>query len=474
MPFKSIQSRKIVEVDMLHGPIFWRIFAFSIPLILSSILQLLFNAADIIVVGRFAGSNALAAVGSTSALINLLINLFMGVSVGASVVMGRYVGAKEDKEASETLHTAMTFSFFAGIIMVFIGYFFSAPLLELMGTPPEVLSLSTLYMKIYFAGMPAFMIYNFGAALLRAIGDTKRPLYFLTIAGVINFCFNLLFVIGFKMSVDGVAIATVISQYVSAILIILSLLNSESYMRLHWDRLGISWHKLLQMLKIGLPAGLQGAIFSISNVLIQSSVNSFGKIAMAGNTAAANLEGFIYVSMNAIYQASLSFTSQNYGAKQYKRIDKILGVSLLTVSSIGLLLGSLCYLAGNSLLSIYTQDIEVVKIGVMRLGIVAIGYFFCGMMDVMCGTLRGLGYSFAPMIVSLTGACLLRVVWVLTIFKIFQTLPSLYISYPISWLLTAILHMIFYMYIRQKKICPLIKEQQKKEEEIERLMKKTN
>ncbi len=470
MQFSKLRSKKVIEVDMLNGPIFWRIFAFSIPLILSSILQLLFNAADIIVVGRFAGSEALAAVGSTSALINLLINLFMGVSIGASVVMGRNVGAGRDQDASDTLHTAMTFSFIAGIIMVFLGYFASPPLLLMMGTPEEVLPLASLYMRTYFIGMPAFMIYNFGAALLRAIGDTKRPLYFLTIAGIVNLCFNLIFVIVFKLSVLGVAIATVISQYVSAFLIILSLRKSESYMRLYWDRLRIHSSKLLEMLKIGLPAGLQGAIFSISNVLIQSSVNSFGKIAMAGNTAASNLEGFVYVSMNAIYQASLSFTSQNFGAKQYKRIDKILAVSLLTVSIIGVSLGVLCYLAGNTLLSIYTSDPEVIKIGILRLGIIAIPYFFCGLMDVLCGSLRGLGYSFAPMLISLTGACILRVVWVFTIFNIYRTLPSLYISYPISWLLTAIMHMIFYIVIRQKKIKPLIKEQERNEQSIEALM----
>lgn len=467
---RNFGSKRVIEVDMLNGPLFSRILLFSIPLILSSILQLLFNAVDIIVVGRFAGSESLAAVGSTSALINLLVNLFIGVSIGASVVMGRHVGAQEDEEASKTLHTALCFAFFSGFLMILVGFFASAPLLSLMGTPDEVLPLAQLYMKAYFFGMPAFMIYNFGAALLRSVGDTRRPLYFLSLSGVINLVLNLIFVIFFKWGVLGVAVATVISQYVSAALILLSFLHSEGFLRLYWSKLGVDGTKLVQMLKIGLPAGLQGAIFSISNVLIQSSVNSFGKLTMAGNTASANLEGFIYVSMNAIYQACLSFTSQNIGAKNYHRIGRILRTSLGIVFLVGFSMGTLCYFFGPALLSIYTGDPEVVAVGVLRLGLIAIPYFFCGFMDVFCGSLRGLGYSFAPMLISLTGACVLRIVWVFTIFQMYRSLVSLYISYPISWALTASLHALFFMTVYRKKIRPLMREAAERDAALDRLV----
>lgn len=425
---------------------------FAIPLILSGVLQLLFNAADIVVVGRFSGSHALAAVGSTSSLINLLVNLFIGISVGANVLLGKYCGAQDYKNASETVHTAIYIAIWGGILMIFLGVVLARPLLELMGTPDDVLHLSVLYMRIYFIGMPAFMIYNFGAAILRSVGDTKRPLYFLTVAGIINVLFNLLFVIIFKMGVAGVALATIISQAISAGLILLSLMRSDGILRLERKELRFHKDKVIGMLKIGLPAGLQGMVFNISNVLIQSSVNSFGSIVMAGNTAASNIEGFVYTSMNAIYQTSLSFTSQNMGAKQYHRIDKILIQCLGVVFVVGTVLGVGAFLLGHPLLSIYSSSEEVISYGISRLSIVCAFYFLCGIMDVFVGSLRGMGYSIMPMLVSLTGACLFRVIWIFTIFKMEHTLFSLYISYPISWVLTITAHAICYLVVRKKML----------------------
>ena len=437
---------------MCHGPLFSKIIMFAIPLILSGVLQLLFNAADIVVVGRFTGSHALAAVGSTSSLINLLVNLFIGVSVGANVLLGKFCGAQDYKNASETVHTAIYIAIWGGVIMIFAGLILARPLLELMGTPMDVIDLSVLYMRIYFIGMPAFMIYNFGAAILRAVGDTKRPLYFLTVAGIVNVLFNLLFVIVFKMGVAGVALATIISETISAGLIILSLMQSDGILRLHLKEMKFHKDKVVGMLKIGLPAGLQGMIFNISNVLIQSSVNSFGSVVMAGNTAASNIEGFVYTSMNAIYQTSLSFTSQNMGAKQYHRIDKILLQCLGVVTVVGLVLGVGAFLCGHTLLGIYSSSEDVITHGISRLSVVCASYFLCGIMDVMVGSLRGMGYSIMPMLVSLTGACLFRVIWIFTIFQMEHTLFSLYISYPISWILTFSAHVICYLVVRRKAL----------------------
>lgn len=444
--------KRSYEMDMCHGPLFSKIIMFAIPLILSGVLQLLFNAADIVVVGRFTGSHALAAVGSTSSLINLLVNLFIGVSVGANVLLGKFCGAQDYKNASETVHTAIYIAIWGGVIMIFAGLILARPLLELMGTPMDVIDLSVLYMRIYFIGMPAFMIYNFGAAILRAVGDTKRPLYFLTVAGVVNVLFNLLFVIVFKMGVAGVALATIISETISAGLIILSLMQSDGILRLHLKEMKFHKDKVVGMLKIGLPAGLQGMIFNISNVLIQSSVNSFGSVVMAGNTAASNIEGFVYTSMNAIYQTSLSFTSQNMGAKQYHRIDKILLQCLGVVTAVGLVLGVGAFLCGHTLLGIYSSSEDVITHGISRLSVVSASYFLCGIMDVMVGSLRGMGYSIMPMLVSLTGACLFRVIWIFTIFQMEHTLFSLYISYPISWILTFSAHVICYLVVRRKAL----------------------
>lgn len=437
-------------MDMCNGPLLKKIILFAIPLMLSGVLQLLFNAADVIVVGRFTGNEALAAVGSTSSLINLLINLFVGVSVGANVLLGKHIGARDEESASKTVHTAVTFALVVGIAMIFVGFFLSRPLLELMGTPEDVINLSVLYMRIYFVGMPAFMFYNFGAALLRAVGDTKRPLYFLTLAGIINVIFNLIFVIVFHMGVAGVALATIISEGISAFLVFLCLKGADGV--LHLDHRILSFHKdvAIQMMKIGLPAGLQGCIFSVSNVLIQSSVNSFGSIAMAGNTASANLEGFVYNAMNSLYQTSLSFTSQNMGAKKYKRVDKILIECLVIVMIVGIVMGGGAYLIGTSLLSIYSSDPQVISYGLLRMSLICVPYFLCGMMDVFVGSLRGMGYSVMPMLVSLTGACLFRIIWIFTIFAANRSLFVLYFSYPVSWALTATAHFICYMIVRKK------------------------
>ncbi len=442
--------KKNYEIDMLNGPLFSRIVLFAVPLILSGVLQLLFNAADIIVVGRFTGSHAMAAVGSTSSLINLLVNLFIGISVGANVELGKFCGAQDYRNASETVHTAIYIALVGGITLIFVGIALARPMLELMGTPADVIDLSVLYMRIYFVGMPAFMVYNFGAAILRAVGDTQRPLYYLTAAGIINVILNLFFVIVFHMGVAGVALATIISQAISAVLVVMSLINADGFLRLEIKELKFHKDKVIAMLRIGLPAGLQGMIFNISNVLIQSSINSFGSIVMAGNTAASNIEGFVYTAMNAIYQTALSFTSQNMGAKNYHRVDKILLVCLATVTAVGLILGVGAYLGGNVLLSIYSDSAEVISYGLTRLSIVCSIYFLCGLMDVMVGSLRGMGYSIMPMIVSLTGACLFRVIWIFTIFAAHHTLFTLYISYPISWILTFTAHVVCYLVVRKK------------------------
>lgn len=437
--------KKSYEMDMCSGPILSKVLAYSFPLILSGVLQLLFNAADVIVVGRFAGSQSLAAVGSTTALINLLINIFVGLSIGANVLVARYYGAKNDRDISETVHTAVALSFVSGAFLIFIGVFTSRFWLELMGTPEDVIDKSVIYMQIYFAGMPVVMAYNFGSAILRAIGDTRRPLYFLSLAGVVNVVLNLFFVIQLKMDVAGVALATVLSQCISAALVLKCLMQSEGALKLQLGKLKIHKRKLALILKIGLPAGVQGSIFSISNMLIQSSVNSFGSIAMAGNTASQNIEGFIYASMNALYQTNLSFTSQNVGAQKYTRINRILLTCQGTVVAVGLGLG-LCILAGGKeILGIYSSDPQVLEYGFLRLKLFCLTYFLCGIMDTMVGSMRGMGYSILPMIVSLTGACGLRVLWVFTVFAMHRSLFVLYLSYPITWTVTALAHIVCYI-----------------------------
>ena len=443
------KAAKNYEIDMCNGPIFTKVIVFALPLMASGILQLLFNAADIIVVGRFAGSESLAAVGSTSALINLLVNVFIGLSVGANVLVARYYGGQNRRDLEETVHTSMVVAAAGGVILIAVGLLLAAPLLEMMGTPEDVLPLSVLYMKIFFVGMPATLIYNFGSDVLRAVGDTRRPLYFLLAAGVINVILNLFFVIVFSMGVAGVALATVISQCISALLIVQCLMRSDADYRLRPDRLRIVPGKLVSIVKIGLPAGLQGAIFSISNVLIQSSVNSFGAVAMAGNTAASNIEGFVYTAMNAIYQTALSFSSQNFGAGNFKRMTKIQIYCIGLVVFVGFVLGEGAVVFGRQLLGIYSSDAEVIRYGLNRLGIISSTYFICGMMDVMVGGLRGMGCSVIPMLVSLTGACAFRIVWIYTVFAMNRTLQVLYLSYPVSWAITFTAHVVTYVLVRR-------------------------
>ena len=442
--------KKSYEMDMSSGPLLGKMLMFALPLMLSSILQLLFNAADIVVVGRFAGSQALAAVGSTSSLINLLVSVFNGLSIGVNVLVARYLGARDARNTHETVHTAILVSIVSGLILVVLGISLAAPLLRLMGSPEDVLPLSTLYIRIYFAGMPFTMLYNFGSAIMRSTGDTRRPLYFLAFSGVVNVVLNLILVVVFHMSVAGVAIATVTSQAISAILVFVCLLRMDGLCRVEIKQLHIYKDKLLDMFRIGLPAGVQGALFNISNVLIQSSVNSFGSIAMAGNSASANIEGFIYMGMNAIYQTALSFISQNLGAKKYKRITRVAVTSVGLVAIIGIALGAIALLFDTQLLGIYSDTSEVVTFGLKRMWIIAPTYFICGMMDVIMGCNRGLGYSIMPMIVSLAGACGFRILWIFTIFAANPTLETLYTSYPISWGLTAAAHAICFIIVKRK------------------------
>lgn len=438
------------EVDMLEGPLLKNMVYFAIPLFLSGILQLLFNATNIIVVGQFVGGIALAAVGSTSSLINLLLNLVMGISVGASVVMGKYFGARKYTDVKNVVSTSMITAVVSGCIMLVVGVFFSEGLLNMMGTPEDVIELASVYMRIYFIGMPGFLVYNFGAALFRAVGDTKRPLYFLVIAGIVNTVLNLVFVMVFNWGVAGAAAATALSQFISGGLILYSLIRSDNWLHLNIKKLVFSQSIFMEIVKIGLPAGVQGMIFNISNVLIQSTINSFGSVIISGNTAATNIEGFVYVGMNVCYQTALSFTSQNMGVRKYSRIQSILKTSLLMVVVMGVVVGVGAFLCGDVLLGMYTQEPIIVEYGLIRLGIICNFYFLCGIMDVYVGVLRGMGYSIVPMMVSLIGVCVFRIFWIYTIFSMSRSLEMLYISYPISWSITLLAHAITFHFIYKK------------------------
>jgi len=438
---------KKYEMDMCNGPLLGKILLFSLPLIASGILQLLFNAADMVVAGRYAGSVALAAVGATSSLINLLINVFMGLSVGSNVAVAHYYGAKREDDLSKTVHTSISMSLISGIVLMIVGVLLASPLLKLMGTPEDVLPHSVDYMKIYFIGMPVMLLYNFGAAILRAIGDTKRPLYYLLLAGVINVILNMIFVIEFGMGVRGVAYATIISQTVSTILIMRCLMRLEGPCRFEFSKLCLDREKMGRIAKVGLPAGFQGAIFSISNVLIQSSVNSFGSIAVAGNTACLNLEGFVYNSMNSFHQTALSFTGQNMGARKFDRVKKILFYCEACVIVTGLGMGLTGLYFGRPLLGVYSDEAAVIEFGYRRMIIIFSTYFLCGTMDVLVGSLRGMGFSIMPMIVSLLGACGLRILWILTYFRFNHTPEVLYLSYPISWAITTLVHLMCFLII---------------------------
>jgi len=439
-------------IDMTTGAILPKILKFTLPLMLSSILQLLFNAADIIVVGNFASDSSLAAVGSTSALVNLMTNLFLGLSTGANVLSAHYMGAGDDERVSKTVHTSILLSIISGLIMTVVGILFADKLLGLMDTPDEVIDLSTLYLRIYFAGMVAMMIYNFGSSLLRSKGDTKRPLYYLAFAGVINVVLNMIFVIFLKMDVAGVALATVISQCISAFLVVRCLMKETDGFKLILKKLGIDKHIMMKILRIGIPAGFQGVVFSLSNVVIQSSINGFGPIVMAANSAAASIEGFVWVSMNAFSQAAISFVSQNIGAGKYSRINKIAFTACACAAVAGLVFGNLAYLFGEPLLGIYDPRPEIIPSVLTRMSLVCGLYFLCGLMDCCTGAIRGMGFAVAPTIVSLLGACGLRLLWIGTVFQVpeYHTEFMLFLSYPLSWGITFVVHLICFVIMRRK------------------------
>lgn len=433
-------SGKKYEIDMCNGPLLGKILVYAIPLIASGILQLLFNAADMVVAGRFAGNVALGAVGATSSLINLLINVFIGMSVGTNVLVAHFYGANRKEELAQTVHTSIALSLISGIILGIAGFSLASPLLSLMGTPDDILPHAVIYMQIYFIGVPGMLLYNFGSAILRAVGDTRRPLYYLLFAGVINVLLNLFFVIVLGIGVAGVALATILSQFVSAAMVIRCLIKEEGAYQLDIRQIRLYPDKVVRILRVGLPAGFQGAVFSISNVLIQSSVNSFGSVAVAGNTAAQNLEGFVYNAMNSFHQTALSFTSQNMGAKKMDRVKKIMWICVGCVTATGMIMGFGGLYFANELLSVYSTDKEVIAYGYERLWIIFSTYFLCGVMDVLVGSIRGMGYSILPMIVSLLGACGLRVLWIFTIFAHYRTPGILYNSYPVTWTVTLLVH----------------------------------
>ena len=436
--------------DLTSGALLPQILQFSLPMAATGILQLLFNAADTIVVGKFAGSNALAAVGATGSLVSLLVGLFLGISVGVNILIARYIGSRDDVMVSRAVHTAAALSLLLGVLVFLVGFFFSRPMLRWMSTPEEILPLSDLYLRIYFIGVPASLMYNFGAAILRAFGDTKRPMTFLFISGAVNVILNLITVIYFKLGVAGVAIATAVSNYISLALVVRCLVRLEGSARLELKKIRLDPTEAIRMIQIGFPAGLQSVIFSISNVMIQSSINSFGAAAIAGHTASANISGFTYQAMNSVYHAAITFTSQALGAGKLARTKKVLGACVFTVLLIGVPMCAADVIFGPQLLTIYitTTDpayAEIIRCGMIRTYYLTMPYFLCGVMEVICGIVRGLGRAWLPMIVSTIGSCVLRLVWIWTIFARIHTLESLYLSYPISWLLTAAAHLVCFV-----------------------------
>lgn len=434
---------------MCNGTLMDKLISFSLPLMLSGILQLLFNAVDIIVVGRFTGSQALAAVGSTTALINIFTNLFIGISLGANVLAARFYASGKEQEMSETVHTSITLALISGLVMALAGVLLARFALNLMGTPNDVIDQSVLYMRIYFLGMPFFMLYNYGAAILRAVGDTKRPLFFLVISGMTNAVLNLVLVIVFHMGVAGVAIGTIVSQLISSILVLRCLYTSNTSYRLYFSKLGIKTQYLKQIFQVGIPAGIQSTVINLSNALLQSSVNSFGSVAMAGYTAANNIFGFLYMSVNAVTQSCMSFTSQNYGVKKLKRMDRVLLDCMILSVGVTLTLGCGAYFFGPELLKIYTSDADVIRCGVEVLAFTTVPYFCCGIMDLLPGALRGMGYSGVPMILSIIGTVGTRIVWIFGLFPAHRSLSFLFISYPVSWILTILMQAVCFCFVRK-------------------------
>ena len=438
------------EIDMCNGSIMNKLISFSLPLMVSGILQLMFNAVDIIVVGQFTGSEALAAVGSTTALIAVFTNLFIGISLGANVLAARFYAAGKHKEMSDTVHTSITLALISGIVMAFAGLLFSRLALEIMATPDNVIDQSTLYMRIYFLGMPFFMLYNYGAAILRAVGDTKRPLLYLIISGLANAGLNMLLVIVFHMGVAGVAIGTIVSQFISCVLVLRCLYCSDSSYQLRFSRLTIKGKYAEQIFQVGIPAGIQSTVINLSNALLQSSVNSFGSVAMAGYTAANNIFGFLYVSVNSVTQSCMSFTSQNYGVRKTKRMDRVLLDCAVLSFVFSFTLGCGAYFFGDKLLRLYTSDPDVIQCGIEILAYTTVPYFCCGIMDLIPGALRGMGHSGVPMILSIIGTVGTRIVWIFGLFPHHRSLSFLFISYPVSWILTIVMQVICFYFVRRK------------------------
>lgn len=439
-------------VDMTEGPFFKKMLLFAIPIIITGILQCFYNAADLVVVGQFRGDLAVAAVGSTGSLTNLIIGLFMGLSVGAGVCVAHHVGAKEPEEVKKVVHTSVLLSLICGIVIAVFGFFFSKELLELMDTPADVLPLATLYMKIIFIGVPASMVYNYVAAMIRSVGDSKRPLIFLSISGVVNVILNVFLILAFDMGVDGVAIATIVSQYLSAIMSVVYLMKTSGPLRLSLKALRIDGAKVKKMLHIGIPSGIQSTLFSLSNVLIQSSINSFGDVIVAGSAASASLEGFLYIAMNSMYHVALTFVGQNVGAKKYKNIKRITAYSAILVAAIGIICGAILLTFRYPLISLYVSSNAATDAAMERMFIIAGTYFLCGLMDVFCGVLRALDRSVTAMIISLGGACGLRILWIQTMFRWFPSPQMVYISYPITWIVTLSFHLIFIVAVYKKLV----------------------
>ena len=436
---------------MLEGPLFPSIVRYTVPIILTSLLQLLFNAADLVVVGRFCGSVSVAAVGSTGSLTNLMVNFFIGLSVGAGVCVAHGLGSREETVVHNTVHTALLTAILSGLFLTVVGVTLSKAFLRMMGTPNTVLPLSAVYMRIYFGGITFSMVYNFCAAILRAAGDTKSPLLYLSIAGVVNVILNIFFVTALHMNVAGVALATTISQGISAVLVTRALMKRTDACRLNLRKLRFHSAQLSKMLRIGLPAGIQSSLFSISNVLIQSSINSFGDVFMSGSAASSNIEGFVYVSINAFSQTAVNFVGQNAGARKYRRVHQTLWVCLGCVTVVGLVLGFAAWAFGRQLLGIYITDSpQAIEYGMVRLAFICLPYFLCGLMDVSTGALRGLGASVAPMLICILGVCGLRIFWICTIFRVFHTPQCLFFSYTVSWLLTFLCQMVAYGIVCRK------------------------
>ena len=438
------------EIDMCNGTIMDKLISFALPLMISGMLQLMFNAVDIIVVGRFTGSQALAAVGSTTALICTFTNLFIGVSLGANVLAARFYASGKTKEMSETVHTAILLALISGIAMSIIGILCARESLVLIATPDDIIGQAALYLRIYFLGMPFFMLYNYGAAILRAVGDTKRPLMYLIAAGTANAVLDLILVIIFKMGVAGVAIGTITSQFISCVLVIRCLCKTDAIYKLYISKLRIKKYYLIQILKVGLPAGIQSTVINFSNVLLQSSVNSFGEIAMAGYTAANNILGFLYVSVNSVTQACMSFTSQNYGVRKFKRMDKVLVDCAILSIIVSVVIGGGSYLLGHQILGIYTKQEDVIQCGMEILSISTIPYFLCGLMDMIPGSMRGVGYSAVPMLLSIIGTVGTRLVWIYGVLPEHRSLYVLFMSYPVSWGLTIVMQAICLVFVRRK------------------------